>query len=345
MEITINWILILYILNALFAFTLIFLERKDPIATLTWVLVLTFIPILGFVFYIFSYQNFSRRKLFKLKIIEEKILKKYIDIQKKKFSEQTLVFNEDSIEYFEDLVEINLFYGNSYYSTDNHVQIFNDGKEKFDKLIKSIKNARDHIHMEYFIIKSDSLGKEIIDILAQKASQGVQVRLLYDSVGGRKLKKSTLKPLVEAGGKVGVFFKSPIPFINLRLNFRNHRKIVVIDGGEAFIGGFNIGDEYLGRNKRFGYWRDTHIKITGSAVKDVQTRFLLDWRSAAKENISFRYKYYPETKKAGNTGIQIVSSGPESRYQKIKINYLKMIGLAKKSICIQTPYFVPDSSI
>jgi cardiolipin synthase len=133
--------------------------------------------------------------------------------------------------------------------------------------------------------------------------------------------------------------------INIRVNYRNHRKIAVIDGKEAFVGGFNIGDEYLGENKRFGYWRDTHLKIVGSAANSLQQRFLLDWRYASNEKIAFDKKYFPCIYSNGNIGIQIVSSGPDSEWEQIKNGYIKMINSAKKSVYIQTPYFIPDESI
>jgi Phosphatidylserine/phosphatidylglycerophosphate/cardiolipin synthases and related enzymes len=142
-----------------------------------------------------------------------------------------------------------------------------------------------------------------------------------------------------------MFFPLPTSFNNIRVNYRNHRKIAVIDGKEAFLGGLNIGDEYLGENKRFGYWRDTHLKIVGSAINSLQQRFLLDWRYASNEKIPFDKKYFPLLQFQGESGIQIVSSGPDSEWEQIKNGFVKMISSAKKSIYIQTPYFIPDESI
>lgn len=343
--IDVGWLSLIYAINTILVIALIFLERKDPIATLTWVLVFYIAPVVGFFFYVLLSQNFSRKKLFKLKVIEEKIYGAYIEQQQNKYSSGQLIINDPKIQPYTDLIKMNLFNNDSYYSQDNGITIYTDGNDKFEAVKKSILEAKDHIHMLYYIFQNDELGNEILDLLTKKAKEGVQVRLLVDSVGGRYLKKNTLKPLKDAGGKVELFFKSPIPNINLRINYRNHRKIIVIDGRIGYIGGINIGDEYLGKDPNFGFWRDTHLKIEGSAVRDLQARFMLDWRNASKDNLSFKYRYFPDISGIGNAGVQIMSSGPDSPYERIKQNYIKMINMAKKSIYIQSPYFIPDASI
>ena len=146
--------------------------------------------------------------------------------------------------------------------------------------------------------------------------------------------------------KLEVFFPSFFPLINLRINYRNHRKLVIIDGKIGYIGGFNVGDEYLGLKEKFGYWRDTHLRITGSAVYAIQTRFILDWNQASyRHDIDYSSDLFPTFEKTGEIGMQIVSSGPDSEWEQIKYGYIKMISSAKKSIWIQTPYFIPDASL
>jgi cardiolipin synthase len=208
-----------------------------------------------------------------------------------------------------------------------------------------MEKAKNHIHVEYYIIKNDNLSNRMFNLLAKKAEEGVEVKLLYDSLGGRRIPKETLERLKNSGVKVAAFFSSTIPFFNFKINYRNHRKIVVIDGKIGFIGGFNVGDEYIGLNKKIGYWRDTHIKIIGDAVIDLQTRFFLDWGHATKEDMMYRPKYFPDSNNDGRVGIQIISSGPDKVDEVIKRNYVKMINSAKKTIYIQTPYFVPDASV
>lgn len=337
---------IIYFINIAMAVVVIFLERKDPTATLAWVLVLLIFPGFGFLLYLMLSQNFSRKKLFAMKIYTRKTFGDYIKVQQELFSSGKLVLNDKNAERFKDLIKMNLFFHGFSYTQNNDVTIYTDGQEKFYELFGLLEKAQHHIHIEYYIIKNDGLGNKLFEILKKKATEGVEVRLLFDSVGGRHVPKEKIKEMTSSGVKVAVFFESRFPFFNFKINYRNHRKIVVIDGNTAFIGGFNIGDEYLGLNKKIGYWRDTHLKITGDAVIDLQTRFFLDWGHASKEeDLIFLPKYFPDSNNSGAVGIQIISSGPDTPDQTIKSSYVKMINSAKESILIQTPYFIPDASV
>lgn len=336
---------LIYLINIAMAVVVIFLERKDPIATLAWVLVLLIFPGFGFVFYLLLAQNFSRKKLFTMKIYAKKTFGDYIKVQQNLFNTGALVFNDKNTEEFKDLIKMNLFFHDFSYTQNNEIKIYTDGQDKFADLFNDILNARHHIHMEYYIIKNDNLGNDLLNLLAQKAEEGIEVRLLYDSVGGRHIPEETIARLKKSGVKVAVFFASNLPFFNFKINYRNHRKIVVIDGETAYIGGFNVGDEYVGLNKKIGYWRDTHIRIVGDAVIDLQTRFFLDWGHASKEDLMFLPHYFPDTNRSGKVGVQIINSGPDKQDEAIKSNYVKMINSAKESILIQTPYFVPDASV
>jgi len=327
------------------AMIVIFLERKDPTATLAWVLVLLIFPGFGFLLYLLLAQNFSRKQLFIMKVYAKKTFGDYIKVQKELFSTGGLVFNDKNIENYKDLIKMNLFYYGFSYTQNNEIVIYTDGERKFQELFNSIENAKDHIHMEYYIIRNDDLGNKLLNLLSKKAKEGVEVRLLYDSVGGRQISKDKIDKLKNSGVKVAVFFSSTIPFVNFKINYRNHRKIVVIDGIVGFVGGFNVGNEYMGLNNKIGYWRDTHLKISGDAVIDLQTRFFLDWSHASKQELMFLPKYFPDNRIQGKVGIQIISSGPDKSDEVIKSNYVKMINSAKKSILIQTPYFIPDASV
>jgi cardiolipin synthase len=280
-----------------------------------------------------------------MKVYAKKTFGDYIKVQKELFSTGGLVFNDKNIEIYKDLIKMNLFYYGFSYTQNNEIEIYTDGERKFQELFNSLENAKDHIHMEYYIIRNDDLGNKLFDILSKKAKEGVEVRLLYDSVGGRQISKDKIEKLKGSGVKVAVFFASTVPFINFKINYRNHRKIVVIDGIVGFVGGFNVGNEYMGLNNKIGYWRDTHLKIRGDAVIDLQTRFFLDWSHASKQELMFLPKYFPDNRIQGKVGIQIISSGPDKSDEVIKSNYVKMINSAKKSILIQTPYFIPDASV
>src|SRR5699024_4950236 len=188
------------------------------------------------------------------------------------------------------------------------------------------------------------LGKQICDCLVRKAKEGVKVRVLYDDMGSRTLSRMFIKQIRLAGGEVEAFFPPKIPKVNFKINYRNHRKLAIIDGATGYIGGFNIGDEYLGHEKRFGYWRDTHLRVIGDAVNNMQTRFILDWNQASRDDIFYESRYYAGVPE-GDVGMQIVSSGPDSDWEQIKNGYSKMILSAKEYVYIQTPYFIPDESL
>lgn len=337
---------LIFIINMIFAVIVIFLERKDAGSTWAWLLVLFFIPGLGFLLYLFLGQNLNRKGLFQWedqkKIgLAQMISKQIFEITTNKFS-----YKNDIESKYHDLIYMHLINNDAILTQDNKVEIFTDGKKKFDSLLSDIENAKDHIHLQYYIFKKDEIGKKLIHALTEQAKKGVKVRILYDDLGSRRLTKNFFKELKNAGGEVEAFFASSLHIINLRLNYRNHRKLAIIDGKIGYIGGFNVGDEYLGKNPKFGYWRDTHLRIQGSAVHEIQTRFILDWNQASyRHNIHYTKNLFPTNIGKGDVSIQIVSSGPDSEWEQIKNGYIKMFSSAKKSIWIQTPYFIPDASV
>lgn len=334
---------IIFYANIVLAFVVIFLSRKNPSTTWAWVLVLMFIPVLGFVLYLFLGQDTKRISIFAQK--EKQDENKREEHYQKLLLYKSTDISHPAVEADKDLMRLHLHNSQSIFTQDNQIQILKNGEEKFPALIKALKSARNHIHMEYYIIRNDGIGKEVRNILAAKAREGVEVRLLYDGMGCIALPKKYAQPIVDAGGEVAIFFPPFLPHINIRLNYRNHRKIIVIDGNTAFMGGLNLGDEYLGRSPKYGFWRDTHFLIRGSAVDYLQLRFLSDWEFAAKTRLPFNSKYFPVKKQAGKMEIQIISSGPDSKWSSIQQGYFKMITNAKKSIYIQTAYFVPDDSL
>lgn len=343
----VSWsIAIVFIVNIFLAMTLIFLERRDPAATWAWLLVLFFIPILGFIIYLLLGRQLRKKHLFRWKDQNKIGVEEMIEHQVNALEDGTFCFRNKEAAKYQDMIYMHLLNNQAVVTQDNAMTIYNDGHDKFEALIDDLERATDHIHFQYYIIRLDQLGQRILDVLIRKAKEGVKVRVLYDDIGSRGLRKKDFQELIAHGGEVGVFFPSILPLINPRLNYRNHRKIVIIDGEIGYIGGFNVGDEYLGLAKKFGYWRDTHLRLVGSAVLPLQTRFILDW-SQAKEHdqIPFEFRYFPLPEHpAGNVAMQIVSSGPDSEWEQIKDGYLKMINNAKKYVYIQTPYFIPDVS-
>ncbi|MEL7655442.1 MAG: cardiolipin synthase [Bacillota bacterium] len=335
----------LFLINFIIALTIIFLERKNPSATLAWIMILFLVPVVGIIFYFLFSQNIARQRIFKMSKYEEAIISASLNEQINEMKRGDFEFTNPESKKWHDMIRLHQTYGNSFFTQDNKISVLTDGRHKFDSLIKDLKDAKQSINIMYFIVKNDSMGRLLIDTLTQKAKEGIEVRFLIDAMGSKQISHKTLEPLKEAGGQYAFFFPPMFKYLNLKLNYRNHRKLVVIDGAIGYLGGFNVGNEYVGKKKKFGFWRDTHLRLMGSCVQDMNARFILDWRFASKENIVISQAYYDEPFQAGTTGIQIVSCGPDSSREEIKHGYLKMISSAKKNIYIQTPYFVPDASI
>lgn len=332
-------------LNIFLAIVLIFLERRDASSTWAWLMVLFFIPVMGFLLYLLLGRQLRKKHLFRWEGRSRIGIDNLIDYQIEAIEEGTFEFRLEDTHAFKDMIYMQLRNNHAVLTQDNALTIFNDGEKKFAALLADLELAKDHIHIQYYIFRLDGLGSRIYEVLIRKAKQGVKVRLLFDDMGSRSLRKKHFKDLTDLGGEVEAFFPSIMPLVNPRLNYRNHRKIVVIDGRVGYIGGFNVGDEYLGLDRKFGYWRDTHLRIEGSALHPLQTRFILDWNQASRDkDIEYSDRYFPAIPLKGSVGLQIVSSGPDSEWEQIKNGYLKLITMAKKYIYIQTPYFIPDAS-
>lgn len=335
----------IFILNIAFAIVVIIFERRNANNTWTWLMIMLFVPILGFVLYLFFGQDLRHKKFFVLKKEEESILIRFSDEQKKLINDDTVMIQNPILNEFHDVINLNLASDNFVVTNNNKVDILNNGIEKFPLLIDCIRNAKSFIHIQYYIFADDNLGTEVLNLLVDKAQSGVEVKLLYDGMGCLHNKRHFFDPLKKAGGEVHCFFPPFIPYINIRINYRNHRKICVIDGEHGFIGGLNIGDEYLGLSKKFGFWRDIHLHLQGDSVNYLEIRFLMDWRFASNEDFFMSEKYFPKKQYTAQTAVQIISSGPDSDWCSIRNTYLKLINKAEHSIYIETPYFIPDESI
>ncbi|MCM3077615.1 cardiolipin synthase [Brevibacillus invocatus] len=337
---------IISVVNLILAAVLIFMERRNIAATWAWLIVLLFLPGVGFIVYLILGHKLSKKKLYRLQEGEFSHFRAAVDKQKLLLVSGDFPVHDPAMERHRDMIYMNVVSDGAYYTQDNAVQVFAEGEPLFDTMLEDIEKARHHVHLLYYIFRNDELGKRLVQLLAAKAAQGVEVRVLYDAVGSAALSSRVFRPLVAAGGEVAAFFPSSIPFVNFRVNFRNHRKLTIIDGKIGYIGGFNIGDEYLGKSKYLGYWRDTHLQIQGNAVYMLQARFFLDWNLSSPKRMQESPVYFPVIGELANgVGVQIVSSGPNSEKQQIKHAYLKMIYKARKKIYLQTPYFVPDESI
>lgn len=347
---SILWFIIvaIIILNTIFAIITVFRQPRDISATWAWLLVLILLPVIGFILYMFTGRGLSRHKIFSLQTQIEDGLAAKIHVQKQENAAQRLLPPTELSTESTELVNLFLFLDKAPLTKNNHVEIITDGHEKFRLLFQDILAAKHSIHIEYYTIYNDRIGNQLMTLLKKKAAEGVEVNVIYDAWGSHGATKKWWSQLEKVGGHVEAFFSSKHSLTDFRLNYRDHRKIVVIDGEIGYVGGFNIGDQYLGRLPKFGYWRDTHLRILGEAVASLQIRFTMDWNATVgpEDKLSYDENYFPEVSSTpGNVSMQIVSSGPNSDLEQIKMGYLKMITSATKSIWIQSPYLIPDDSI
>ncbi len=333
---------ILFSLSAFFIAIVIFLENRHPSRTVTWLIVLAIFPVLGFFFYLMFGQNHRKMKNFTEKAIMDEQALDRIEGNKPLNENELAKMGEDQQLLFRLAHRL----ANSPISFATDTKVLTDGKETFAHIVKALQDATNHIHLEYYIVRSDEIGNEIKDILIEKAKQGVNVRFLYDAVGCFQLSKYYVQQLQDAGVEMVAFAPVKMPLLNHRINYRNHRKIIVVDGQIAFVGGLNIGDEYLGKNEYFGHWRDTHLFVRGEAVRSLQLIFLRDWYYMTRETLLKPSYLSPDLPSANHLGgVQMIASGPDTRWEVIKKLFFSMITSAKKSIWIASPYFVPDEDI
>ncbi len=333
-----NLLVLIYLLDLVFLLSILFLERSDPEKALFWILMLIVLPVAGFILYLFLGQTFYSKREFRSRNIPEGLEGRVESFGREMMDRAVKEGVPDA-----DVARALHAAGAQMLTLRNDVRLFTDGNEKFDALKEDIMKAKRFIHLEYYIIRKDPLGDEIVSLLTRKAEEGVEVRLLVDALGfntGARGKRA----LERAGGKVGVFHSAATCFLSPKKNNRNHRKIAVIDGEIGYIGGFNIGTEYLGQGE-LGYWRDSAVRVSGSALISLSLRFNTDWLYATREDIVADGSYYCGIGGSGHTPVQIVEGGPDvGRDNAIAFQYLMMTERAERTLYIHTPYFAPNQA-
>ena len=320
----------------------ILLDNRNPSKTAGYILMLVFLPILGVVIYLYFGQDYRKQKIFNRKSYADSlIIEHWRNEYQKKFEENIAIAEKHDRGIFQvtKLLQKNF----TALSLNNNVIILKNGEEKFKDLFSALKKAKHHIHLEYYIIEDDDLTAQLVEILKDKAQQGVEVRVVYDDVGSRKLGRKFLKNLINSGVEIHPFMPVSFPFFTSRANYRDHRKIVVIDGLTGYVGGINISERYL--NKTDNKWRDTHLRIDGDAVRQLQIQFMLMWKFVSKKKLPIIVSYYPALPTYNTTALQIAVSGPDSDWASIMLAFFKAITVARKYIYITTPYFIPNDQI
>ena len=322
----------------------IIMENQDPIKTVSWILILFLLPVVGIILYIYLGVNPRKRKMISQKEMEDRMsLDRLIRDQQVLLASNNFL-KDETLEPKRHLMKLLLNNAKAIITEHNHVRVLNNGRQTFGSMIYELENARQHIHFEFYIIEDDQIGNRIKDILIRKAKAGVEVRVLYDDVGSWSLSRRFIREMTTAGIRVMSFMPVKTYAFANKVNYRLHRKIVVVDGRVGFVGGINVADRYLrglGPNNR---WRDIHLRIEGDAVRSLQAIFLLDWNFANRTN-EYDSRYFPDHSIRERRLIQIAASGPDSDFQSIMQAYFAAIATATRYVYISTPYFLPNESI
>ena len=347
-----NWILVAQITYSLIVFLVILrvlYDTRSSTKALAYILFIIFVPVAGILFYFSFGINYRKRKLYSKKIGVDEPLRLQIRNQMNAYSEAI----RDSgliAEKYKTLTEFIRRSGSSPLTANNDVKLLINGEEKFPELLLNLDKAKKHIHLEYYIYENDITGNQIAEILINKAKEGVEVRFMYDDFGSHGLGKSFIQKLNEAGVQTAPFYKIKWYALASRINYRNHRKIVIIDGEIGFVGGINMSDKYRNdlETKNNLFWRDTHLMITGQATAYLQYLFVCDWNFCSNAKLVYNETYFPDTSQQEtieNDVVQIAASGPDSAQPLIFYSLLEAISCAKKSIYITSPYFIPGESL
>ena len=335
---------VLFIITLIFTIILIIQQKGDPLKTISWILVIFVLPVVGIVLYFFFGKNFRKEKIFSRKGLTDleqiKILSQhqFIDLSRKNFFADPVLQSKISI------MRLLLNSSKSLLTENNNVTILQNGNETFKALIHAIEEAQHHIHLEYYIIEDDHIGNLIRNLLIKKSKQGIKIRFIYDDVGCWSLPKHFVDSMTDAGIEIYPFLPVRFPSLTNKINNRNHRKIVVVDGKIGFMGGLNIADRYLQGNAEIGIWRDTHLRLEGESVGSLQTIFLVDWYFVSEE-IVHGPDFFPSPGIKDYHLVQITASGPDSDWSSIMQAYFAAIASAQSFIYISTPYFLPNESI
>ncbi|MFD2443200.1 cardiolipin synthase [Bacillus sp. CGMCC 1.16607] len=329
-------------MSVIFISFVIFLENRHPTQTLTWLVVLGSFPLVGFFFYLLFGRNYRKERIYRKKYFLDKQAFLKVEGESDPKSEEKMRQMGDQQRRLFNLAQK---LGNSPISFATSTKTLTNGAETFRYILSEIRKATHHIHLEYYIVRDDEIGHEIKNLLIAKAKEGVKIRFLYDAVGSWKLSKLYIRDLKNAGIEMVPFGPVRLPFLNNKFNFRNHRKIIVVDGSVGFVGGLNIGDEYLGRSKQFGFWRDTHLMLKGEAVRSLQLIFLQDWYYMTNHSFLTAEYLSPDLQENIHGGVHLIAGGPDNELSVIKNIFFSMITSAEKSVWIASPYFIPDEDI
>lgn len=325
----------LNVLALLVVIPYVLLTKKEPATAVAWVLLVLLLPLLGsLIFWTFGYNYLVNRVKHRRR--QRPLVRERLGDSKRP--------PDDAAPEENDVARLARRFHAFPARGGNAVTLYHETTDAYAALLAAAESARHHLHLEFFIFRSDETGRQVLDVLTRKAKEGVRVRLLYDAMGSVHLRERTLAPLRAAGGQVRAFLPLNPWRSRIQINLRNHRKILVADGRVGFTGGMNIGDEYLGKGERFGYWRDTFLRLEGPSVADVQRIFCEDWDFAANETLDGP-DYYPPLPEAGREVVQVAASGPDQEVNTLREVYFMAFLAAQERLWVASPYTVPDAGL
>lgn len=329
-------LLAVYVITILSIVGLVISENRNPVKSLAWVTVLLVVPVFGLILYILFGRSIKNKRFITKR--NRRKLKRHETA--KAFNASNHSLSAESAQ----LIRLGQSLMSSPFYEGNDVKMFNNGADKFKSLIDDINNAKSYIYLLYYIFLDDATGRSIADALIRKAKEGVKVKIIYDHVGSINTSGKFFRRLQDAGIEIYPFFKVHFPFLGSRINWRNHRKIAIIDGRVGYIGGMNIADRYINGGDKYDFWRDAHLRVTGPILRSLNHAFSTDWnligQPVPEEFSPDHIEYKPD-----GVGMQLVTSGPNNQWSNISLILLKAIGSAKRRIYLQTPYFLPTEGL
>ena len=336
---------VLYLITVISICLMIVFENRNPVKTLSWLLIILFVPVIGVITYIFFGRNYRKQKIYTRKSIADSIrLADHVDRQMQVLP-AVLSEESDAVRSKEHLIHLMLKNNRSILTLDNRIEILLNGRETFPAMCEVINSATDFIHLEFYRIEPDLLGTQFRDLLRKKAGEGVKVRVIYDDVGSWNIHNNYLKEVRASGVQIYPFMPVRFPSFSSKVNYRNHRKILVVDGKVGFVGGLNIADKYLHGLPDLGPWIDTHLKIEGEAVAGLDRVFTADWDFVSGEELPPDHSMDKVVRTGNRCLVQVASSGPDTDWATIMQVYFSAIATAKSSIYLTSPYFSPDESL
>jgi len=328
-------ILLIYLFQIV---TIVLLEYRHPSKAIAWLMILFIFPLIGFVMYYFLAQEYKKRRLVRRKEKQALLLNFMQEPERAGAMRNAGMNNEPRLFGLLDS------FSEAPITSRNETTVLTNAPHTYTAMLEAIEQAQHHIHVESYIVRDDTIGNTFRELLERKSRAGIEVRVIVDGIGSYHLPASYLANLKRAGVQAEVFLPPSIAFFDKRMNYRNHRKIMVIDGSVGFVGGINIGDEHLGADAKLGFWRDTHLRISGEAVRTLQDTFLTDWLFVSGQTVNGPV-YAPNYGGTGVEEVQIIASGPDKQGDAILEMYFGAICAAKQRVYLTTPYFIPEASI